>query len=180
LKGLLLATMALAVYLVVMTIMLRTVRTQGRAALLLRLFVLSLPVFAIVCVGLPANLGFLPPDLARQSPWADLVTGLVLFAAGFFGGILQLYNLAERGLSLRILVDILESPTGILTADEILRAYGGGQGMIWMYKKRIQGLVEHGLLAEEGTLLRDTPTGQRIARVFAALRCFLRLQYDVE
>src|SRR5207245_2863608 len=57
----------------------------------------SAPVFVAVHLWAPPGLGVLPVALAESARALDLAFGLLLFPAGFFGGILQVYNLADRG-----------------------------------------------------------------------------------
>ncbi len=156
-KGLLLAVAASLACLVIVTLGFRVREIRERAAFMARVFLLTLPVLVI----LPT--------------WLDLAFSLLVYAAAFFGGILQLYNLADRGFSLRMLIDIYESPRGALTADELTRAYGGGRGIGWMYDKRLDGLLERGLVRVEGGTVEISTRGHRAARVLGRLVTFLRL-----
>ena len=98
-----------------------------------------------------------------------------MWTAAFFGGILQLYNLADRGFSLRIVMDIDSSKRRALTLDEILRAYGAGRGIDWMYQKRLDDLVRHRLACIENHSVRNRPRGHRLAVAFGWLRRFLMM-----
>ena len=101
-----------------------------------------MPLLAVVYLLTPADLWLLPDALLDDPPWFGLVFCLGLWFAGFFGGILQLYNLTERGMSLRMLIDVAQSGDRGMTADEIMRDYSAGQGIAWMYQKRLDGLLE--------------------------------------
>jgi len=103
------------------------------------------------------------------------VFGLFVHAALFFGGWLQVYNLAERGFSLRILIDIDESPGRALSPEEEEAGYGGGLGMGWMLDKRIEGLLSTRLMVERDGSLLATHKGVRVARLFGGLRAFLQI-----
>jgi hypothetical protein len=175
-KAILLAFIAGAFLFALATWRLR--RTQGRkgVAVLLVSFLTVLPFLVLAHLLTPAGLGILPPKLQIRPPAVDLAFALFLYAAGFFGGILQLYNLAERGLSLRILIDVLHAPKGAMTLDEVMTGYGDGRGVAWMYEKRVDGMRAAGLVVESEDRLALTERGRRVARVFAWLRLLARAQ----
>jgi hypothetical protein len=107
--------------------------------------------------------------------WVDLAFAVFLYSVGFFGGILQLYNLADRGFSLRILIDILEAPSQSLSLDDVMRSYSAGRGIDWMYAKRLEDMQSAGLAKVEGECLVLTPKGQRVAKLFTWLQEFARV-----
>jgi hypothetical protein len=173
-KALLLGGLGTLAYLAAATLLLRRVSGR-RAAALVRLFLATVPGFAAVCLLTPPDLGFLPQSVTEPVPWIDLGLGLFLYAAGFFGGSLQLYNLAERGFSLRILIDVFESASGGMTEEALYRGYSGGRGIPWMYQKRLDDLREQGLMEGEGGWVSATPRGRRAAAIFRRLRAFVGL-----
>jgi len=175
-KGILLACIGTLVYLGVATLLLRRTAIQRRAAAMLYLFLATLPVFLAIHLLTPPDLALLPVSLTEPVVWIDLVVGLHLYAAGFFGGSLQLYNLAERGFSLRILIDVYESPTGVMTQEGLFRTYSRGRGILWMYQKRLEGLREQGLIEPEVDTLRTTLWGRRVAVLFTRLRNLVGLK----
>jgi hypothetical protein len=101
---------------------------------------------------------------------------LFFFSAAFFGGALQLYNLADRGFSLRILIDIEQRNSHTADAEWLVANYGGGKGLTWMYGKRIEGLLETKFVDRKAEMLELTSKGERAADVFLAVRRFLRLE----
>jgi hypothetical protein len=112
-----------------------------------------------------ADLGFLAHSLRIEPPWLDLSLMLFFFSAAFFGGILQLYNLADRGLSLRILIDFAEADSRIIDIDWLVANYGGGKGLAWMYGKRITGMLETNLVERKAEMIELTSKGVRAAAV---------------
>jgi hypothetical protein len=154
---------------------LRVAGARG-AATLLTVFFAVLPVLVLVHVFTPADLWLFPVDLQIQPAAASLAFALFLYAAGFFGGILQLYNLAERGLSLRMLIDILRAPDGRMTADDMVARYSAGRGIGWMYAKRVQGMVSAGLVVADGRRLTLTARGAHVAYLFGLLQRFARAE----
>jgi len=149
--------------------------TKRRARALLVIYLVVLALLVVLELTTPANLGILPPTLVTPLWWVDLGFAVFLFSAGFFGCVLQLYNLADRGFSLRIMIDILGSPGG-LTADEIMTGYSAGRGIPWMYQKRLDGLVATGLVRLADGQLFLTPKGERTARLFGGLQEFARVR----
>lgn len=165
-----------AAYLACVTVVFRCARPDMlRAAFMVRLFLAS----ALVGIGAhlltPANLWFLPSQLAESRVAVDLVLFLFLYAATFFGGILQLYNLADRGFSLRIAIEIDKAPQGS-TVDEIMTSYSDGRGIRWMYQKRLDDMVRLNLISMKGEVALATESGKRVAARFRALRQFLRVE----
>jgi hypothetical protein len=145
-----------------------------RARLLTLLFLGALALLVLVHLATPEDLGFLPSAWVGPYAWVDLGFCVFLFTVGFSGGLLQLYNLADRGLSLRILIDILESRAGALSADEIVGAYGGGKGIVWMYQKRLDDMLAADLIEVHGDDVVLGAKGRSAARLFHALRKFFR------
>ena len=188
-KSLLLAGAASAISVLAITAIFQLLRVERRAVTMVTLFVITLPVFALAHVLTPRNLGFLPVWLTEPSRAADLVFALLLYTAMFLGGVLQLYNLADRGFSLRILIDLDE--LGPMSASAVAKAYGAGQGITWMlptttartaatrmYRKRLDGLLQRGLVYVDEGMVRLSDAGGRTARVFEGLQRFLRLDAD--
>ena len=97
---------------------------------------------ALIWFATSVDLGFLAPSLLIEPAWLDFSLMLFFFTAAFFGGALQLYNLADRGFSLRILIDVEQTNYHAIDAEWVVANYGGGKGLTWMYGKRIEGLLE--------------------------------------
>jgi hypothetical protein len=175
-KAILLALAAGALLLVVATWRLRQAADGKGAAKLLTVFLIILPVLAVTHLITPRDLGVLPTTLQIPIPAIDFAFCLFLYTAGFFGGVLQLYNLAERGFSLRILIDILHAPSATMTLDDVMEGYGAGRGIAWMYGKRVDGMRTAGLVVVAGDRMVLTERGHRIARLFSLLQDFARVE----
>jgi hypothetical protein len=174
LKGVVVAMVAGAMCFTVLTIGLRALDVRRRAGFMVSVWLLTVPAFVTLHYVTPADLGFLPASMTEPWPVADLLLGVIAYAAVFFGGILQLYNLADRGLSLRVLIDLTTS--GPMTVDEMVKAYSAGRGMRWMYAKRMEGLIDHDLVRQNGERVALTPSGRRAAVIFARLQRILRIE----
>lgn len=174
-KALLLALLTGLLFLGVMTVVLRCVSVRGRAALLTGLWAASAVPLALVYLLTPPSLGFLPPSLHDDPPWFGLPFCLGIWSVGYFGVVLQLYNLAERGHSLRLLIDIADSGARGLSIAEMVERYAEGRGLDWMLEKRLAGLVAAGLIDVDDGTVRIRPSARRAARGIRRLRALLRL-----
>jgi hypothetical protein len=173
-KAILLAALAGLLLFVCVSAFLRSGITRRRAGSMLIAFLFVLPVLLVVHLLTPPDLGFLPAELVMPITWVDIAFAVFLYSVGFFGGILQLYNLADRGFSLRILIDILEAPLGAMRLDDVMQGYSAGRGIAWMYAKRLEDMQSAGLAKVEGASLVLTPKGQRVAQLFTWLQEFAR------
>jgi hypothetical protein len=162
------------IYLAVVTAVFRAIPLNRRAAMMVRLWAASLFGFVGLYLSTPSDLWILPSSLGAVPTLSGLLFGVLVYTAAFFGGTLQLYNLAERGFSLRILIDIDETPGGAMTPTDILHNYSRCRGLSWMYQKRLDGLLEQGMIALDDGRIRNTARGQRTAIVAERLRSFMR------
>ncbi|HWE52234.1 MAG TPA: hypothetical protein VG273_20735 [Bryobacteraceae bacterium] len=177
-KALLLAGGMCFVYVLAMTIAFRYARRNIRnAAFLTRLFFLTVPIAIVLYFFTPGDLGFLPDPLLENKA-IEISFMLFVYGSCFFGGILQVYGLADRGFSLRISIDIEKSARGSLTVEEVIESYSMGRGTRWLYEKRTEGLETLNLIEVRGSIVRITPAGQRIAVPLAWLRRFLKAEND--
>jgi hypothetical protein len=174
-KAILLAALAGLLLFACISAVLRSGVTSRRARSMLIAFLFLFPMLPLAHLLTPPDLGFLPAELVMPIAWIDLAFAVFLYSAGFFGGILQLYNLADRGFSLRILIDILEAPLQSLRLDDIMQGYSAGRGIGWMYAKRLEDMQSASLAKLEGESLVLTPKGQRVAKLFAWLQDFARV-----
>ena len=142
-----------------MTVILR--RAQGKG-LLKQLAMLYLAGVAALAVS--SHLVISP---SGADHWLAVGFACFLYTAGFWGGLLQLYNLADRGLSLRMLIDALESPEAAVTAGGTVSGYAAGRGLTWMYAKRLSGLAQAGLIERRDGMAVITARGRCAARLMA-------------
>jgi hypothetical protein len=173
-KAILLATLATLAVAGVVTVAFRRAARLRSAGVMLAIFLGFVPLLVLAWLATPDRLGFLPRGLVAEPPWVDLVACLFFFGAAFFGGLLQLYNLAERGLSVRILAE-LQAAGRSLTVEEVAQRYSDGRGLGWMYDKRLDGLARARLVTVDGERVVLTERGRRWAIRFRHARRFLRL-----
>jgi hypothetical protein len=175
-KAIIFAAAMTIVLLVVISMTLRFHQTEQRARQMTLIYFGCVILSVLMWFTTSVDLGFLARSLLIEPAWLDFSLMLFFLTAAFFGGVLQLYNLADRGFSLRILIDVEETDSHPIDADWLIANYGGGKGLIWMYGKRIAGLLETKLVDRKAEVIELTPKGERAADVFLAARRFLRLE----
>ena len=156
-------------YFIVMTLTLRIFPIKNKAKLLSFLYFLFIFIM-IIFYYLDLNIIFIQSNINITNSLLDLIFCAFIFSAAFFGGFLQLYNLADRGLSLRILIDIYESKSHSLSLDEVMTCYSSGKGIEWMYEKRIEGMLDAELVKSYDQNLCLTQKGKKVAMLFKWLR----------
>jgi hypothetical protein len=175
-KEIVLAALAGVGLVIAATLFMRNFEVVQRARMMVRVFVAGFVTLAAVYWVTPDDLYVFPAVTTVPLKPLGLLFACFLYTAGFYGGVLQLYNLADRGLSLRMLIDVSNSPRGTMMPADMVFEYSGGRGLSWMYRKRINGLLDAGLIACEEDQALITAKGLRVARVFALLKAFGRQQ----
>jgi hypothetical protein len=175
-KAVVLATAMSAIYLGAMTVAFLFARPETlKARLMILMFLSTLPIGVALHYFTPFDLGFLQAQWCEQNRILDLAFFFFIYTAAFFGFILQLYNLADRGFSLRIVIDIDETPSRWMTVDDVMALYSAGRGIQWMYQKRIDDMAALELIRIKAGIVEPTASGRRLAARFAWLRRFLRV-----
>src|ERR1700738_1026756 len=172
-KAVIVAAAMTLVLLLVVTLAFRVRSTQERAKQMTLLYFGCAVVAVVAWAVTPLDLGFLAPSLLIEPRWLDLLLMLFFFSSAFFGGVLQLYNLADRGFLLRILIDLDAAAPCSGGVDGLVNIYGGGQGLTWMYGKRLHGLLAGDFVRRNGDAIELTARGHRIAEMFYAVNHFL-------
>lgn len=168
--GFLLAAVVSIATFVAMTVAFRTCPTSPRVTLALRIYLGAMAIFTGLYVLMALKLKDIF-ELFRLGPaWLDLLCGLFALSASLFGGWLQLYNLANRGYSLRMLIDLLDAPQSSMTAEEMVDRYAEGRGLRWMYDTRLDGLLQTSLVLQKEGLIVLTSRGRFVGRIFRWLR----------
>jgi len=174
-KAICLASAMTIILLLAVTVAFRLNPRKHRARQVTLLYTACTVALVGLWLGTPDDLGFLHHSLLAEPHWFDLALALFFFSVAFFGGVLQLYNLADRGFSLRILIDAVEDANGSIDTDALMTGYGGGQGLTWMYDKRMHGLLEENLVRRMDASIALTANGAWIADQFIRIRQFLKL-----
>jgi hypothetical protein len=175
-KAVIVAAVMTVVLFALITMAFRLSATERRARRMTLIYLGCVIVAVLTWFQTPVDLGFLARSLLIEPGWLDFALMVFFFTAAFFGGVLQLYNLADRGFSLRILIDVEEANSRAVDIDWLIANYGGGKGLTWMYGKRIEGLIDTKLVSLKAGMIELTKKGERTADLFFAVRRFLRLE----
>ena len=101
------------------------------------------------------------PDLS------DVCAGLLLLGAGSVS-YLEVWSLLSRGYTLGLLVTLLRSGRPLNEA-ELAQAYRGGDGLVWIMRHRVSGLMGAGLIRKQDGWVTLTP---RLGLLVASLYRF--------
>jgi hypothetical protein len=175
-KAICLASAMTVVLLILVTFCFRFYPSAHRARQMLFVYLFCLAILVVLWFATPDDLGFLDRSLLAEPAWLDFAATLFFFSAGFFGGALQLYNLCDRGFSLRILVDMLEAPTGAVDVDYLTANYSRGRGLVWMYRKRIDDIVAARFIDQVNKRIVLAPKGEMFVDLFINARRVLGLE----
>src|SRR5262245_2795937 len=175
-KAICLASAMTVVLLLLVTFCFRLYPSAHRARQMLFVYLLCLAALVTLWFATPDDLGLLGRSLLTEPAWVDFAATLFFFSAAFFGGALQLYNLCDRGFSLRILVDMLEAPTGPVDVDYLTTNYSSGRGLVWMYRKRIDDIVAARFIDRTNKQIILTAKGETFAELFINARHVLGLE----
>src|SRR5712692_10766425 len=98
-KAIIVAALVVLAVAVTVTMTFQRITRPGRATVMAKVFLWFVPVLVLAWGFTPDDLGFLPRTMLAEPRWFDLAACLFFYTAAFGGGLLQLYNLADRGLS---------------------------------------------------------------------------------
>jgi len=175
-KAVCIASAMTVILLILVTLCFRLYPSAHRARQMLLVYLFCLAVLVLLWFATPDDLDLLGRSLLAEPAWLDFAATLFFFSAGFFGGALQLYNLCDRGFSLRILVDILEAPTSAVDVDYLTTNYSSGRGLVWMYRKRINDIVAARFVSQANKSVLLTARGAMFADLFINARRVLGLE----
>ena len=175
-KAICLASAMTIVLQVVVTFCFRLSPSAHRARQMLFVYLFCLAALVVLWFATPDDLGLLGRSLLTEPAWLDFAATMFFFSAAFFGGALQLYNLCDRGFSLRILVDMLEAPTGVVDVDYLTTNYSSGRGLVWMYRKRIDDIVAARFIGQVNKQIILTAKGEMFADLFINARRVLGVE----
>jgi hypothetical protein len=170
-RGILAAVLTMALYVGVQALWFHAARVRRKLAVMLRLWVGGLGVYALVWAALPDDPAWLPPTLAAASDPVNWLNGLFLYW-GLFAGYYQFVNMADNSVGVRSLIEIDRAGVDELTLAGLERFYPQAP----MLGHRLDRLVAGGFLARDADgRYRCTRKGAWTARVFARLKGLLGL-----
>lgn len=155
-KGVLLASFTVGIWIIALRILLKRVRTRHRFFFTLKLYGLSLGLYLLVQILIPTPLG------SSNAPRSlDLFNGLLLHLL-LFCATFEFYYTMERSINFRLLVELLEASQGTLTFDEIQSRYN----LRGVLKRRMDSFVDNGYIYQRGDRYFLTKRAAFFAKIF--------------
>jgi hypothetical protein len=135
------------------------------------LWLCFLPMYGLMFYLWSSCLSSLAVDLQRPSGIVNLFNGLLLNFLLLLG-YTYFFFLVERGLSLRVMIEIGQSSRGKLTIAEIQQIYTYD----YILEKRLGQMFKMGYAVEEGGVIRNTQKGSKLVAANRLVRKVLRLE----
>jgi hypothetical protein len=126
-----------------------------------------LPIYALIFFLLSRKVPALAIDIKSVDGVAVFLNGLILDVF-FLVGYTVFFFLIERGLSLRVLIEIHRSPQRRMTSEEIKRVYTYD----YILEKRLGQMLKMGYAVRNGDYICST---ERAARLIATNRLVRRI-----
>ena len=87
---------------------------------------------------------------------------------------MEFFSMIARGFSMRIITDIYLHTR--LNPEQLIQEYANGKGIEWMFDKRIQGIIDLGLIKEEsGQIKLSSKSSFIIAYISNIYKTILKL-----
>jgi len=171
LKGLVLCGLLMATWLIVQAAVFHLVAPRKAFASMLALFAPTLPLYLVLYVMTPADLGFLPPAFVGADWRLGLVNGLILqgllfLTAGLF------YSHADRSITVRLLIELARAPQQRLTLAQMQAVCG----VEVLMADRLEIMLANRFLIAQGDRFVLTPKGWIGGSIGVAARKILRMK----
>ena len=171
LKGLVLCGLLIATWLIVQAVVFHLVAPRKAFASMLAAFAPTLPLYLLLYVMTPADLGFLPSAFVGADWRLGLVNGLVLqvllfLTAGLF------YSHADRSITVRLLIELARAPQQRLTLAQMQAVCG----VEVLMADRLEIMLANRFLIVQGDRFVLTPKGWIGGSIGLAARKILRMK----
>jgi hypothetical protein len=171
LKGLVLCGLLITTWLIVQAAMFHLVAPRKAFASMLASFAPTLPLYLVLYLVTPADLGFLPSAFVGADWRLGLVNGLVLqvllfLTAGLF------YSHADRSITVRLLIELARAPQQRLTLAQMQAVCG----VEVLMADRLEIMLANRFLIARGDRFVLTPKGWIGGSVGLAARKILRMK----
>jgi hypothetical protein len=171
LKGLVLCGLLMTTWLIVQAAVFHLMAPRKAFASMLASFAPTLPLYLVLYVVTPADLGFLPPAFVGADWRIGLVNGLVLqvllfLTAGLF------YSHADRSITVRLLIELARAPQQRLTLAQMQAVCG----VEVLMADRLEIMLANRFLIAQGDRLVLTPKGWIGGSIGVAARKILRMK----
>ncbi|HJR01683.1 MAG TPA: hypothetical protein VKA83_08635 [Methylomirabilota bacterium] len=171
LKGLVLCGLLMTTWLIVQAAVFHLMAPRKAFASMLASFAPTLPLYLVLYVVTPADLGFLPPAFVGADWRIGLVNGLVLqvllfLTAGLF------YSHADRSITVRLLIELARAPQQRLTLAQMQAVCG----VEVLMADRLEIMLANRFLIAQGDRFVLTPKGWIGGSIGVAARKILRMK----
>jgi hypothetical protein len=171
LKGLVLCGLFITTWLIVQAVVFHLVAPRKAFASMLASFAPTLPLYLLLYVMTPADLGFLPSAFVGADWRLGLVNGLVLqvllfLTAGLF------YSHADRSITVRLLIELARAPQQRLTLAQMQAVCG----VEVLMADRLEIMLANRILIAQGDRFVLTPKGWIGGSIGLAARKILRMK----
>ena len=171
LKGLVLCGLLITTWLIVQAAVFHLMAPRKAFASMLASFAPTLPLYLVLYVMTPADLGFLPSAFVGADWRLGLVNGLVLqvllfLTAGLF------YSHADRSITVRLLIELARAPQQRLTLAQMQAVCG----VEVLMADRLEIMLANRFLIARGDRFVLTPKGWIGGSVGLAARKILRMK----
>jgi hypothetical protein len=171
LKGLVLCGLLVTTWLIVQAVVFHLVAPRKAFASMLAAFAPTLPLYLLLYVMTPADLGFLPSAFVGADWRLGLVNGLVLqvllfLTAGLF------YSHADRSITVRLLIELARAPQQRLTLAQMQAVCG----VEVLMADRLEIMLANRFLIAQGDRFVLTPKGWIGGSIGLAARKILRMK----
>ena len=171
LKGLVLCGLLITTWLVVQAVVFHLVAPRKAFASMLASFAPTVPLYLLLYVMSPADLGFLPTAFVGADWRLGLVNGLVLqvllfLTAGLF------YSHADRSITVRLLIELARAPQQRLTLAQMQAVCG----VEVLMADRLEIMLANRFLIARGDRFVLTPKGWIGGSIGLTARKILRMK----
>ena len=165
LKGILVALFCFILFLLIHALIFHNWRIKKHFEAIMIIFYSLIPVYALIY--------FLTPYFFAHSTPAVIVgfvNGFIIYLFLFFG-YCQFYFIIDRSISVRVMIEMENSPQKKLTAEEIKEVYS----LDGLLTRRLGHMVGTNYIVENSGYYTNTRKGRFEARLFKFLKDFLQL-----
>lgn len=171
LKGLVLCGLLITTWVLVQAAVFHLAAPRKAFASMLAAFAPTVPLYLVLYVMTPADLGFLPPAFVGADWRLGLVNGLALqvllfLTAGLF------YSHADRSITVRLLIELARAPQQRLTLAQMQTVCG----VEVLMADRLEIMLANRFLRIQGDRFVLTPKGWIGGSVGLAARKILRMK----
>jgi len=180
LKGFAVGFFCFILFLVLHSIIFHNWKIKFRFRALLGIFFSLLPVYALIyfmvptdaLVVMPADSSMTPGTVIGISKFFNFLLGIWIYLFLFFG-YCQFYFIIDRSVSVRVMIELDNSPEKKLTLRQIEEIYNPD----YIFRRRLKQMVDSKYIFEKVGYYENLRKGYFMAKFFRFLKNYLNLGY---